>query len=374
MSGFLPDHGGQLREIAGHFGIPVSQLLDFSSNINPEGPPATVLTCLRASLEDTSTLTHYPDLGEADLRHSLARYACVAPENVAVANGFVPLLDAALRILPIRKCLLPVPAFVEYRKTLQRALVETVASPLTESSGFSYDAEKLLNGSHHAVLLANPQNPSGVLSKREALVQFVDRAATRNIYVLLDEAFIDYCPEASLTREMDRFPNLVVFRSVTKFFGIPGLRVAYAVANAKLCTQLQETIAPWSITTLASLAAVAAVQDEAYRSRTIALNKARRDQMRAAVSKLGIHVYKSEANFLLLRLPDLFDRRQLWERLIVKHHLILRNCANYEGLGNRHLRAAVRTETENQRLIKALAYEVKSEQRQIVMASQSAWR
>ena len=355
MSELLPFHGGQLRQIADHFGIPVSQLLDFSSNINPEGPPTAVLACLRASLDDASTLTHYPDLDETDLKRSLARYAGVRPENVVAANGFVPLLDATLRTLPIRRCLLPIPAFVGYRKTLERALVEVIAYPLTESSGFRYDAEDLLTGSHDAILLANPQNPSGVLANRDVLIRLTEQAATRNIYVLLDEAFIDYCPDASLAREIDRFPNLIVFRSVTKFFGMPGMRVACAIANAKIGAQLQETIVPWSITTLAALAASAAVQDEAYRNRTIALNNNRRNRLQTAIEELGIRVYPSGANFLLLRLPDSIDCEALWKRLIREYQIVLRNCANYEALSKKHLRAAVRNDAENERLVNALA-------------------
>jgi threonine-phosphate decarboxylase len=361
MTELWPLHGGQLRQIADHFRVPVSQLLDFSANINPEGPPAAVRSCLRDSLDNPSIITDYSDLDEIELRQSLARYAGVRQENIVAANGFVPLLDAALRSLRIRSCLVPVPAFVEYRRTLERAQVETISCPLAESSGFSYDANDLLSGSHDAVLLANPQNPSGMLTNRDALLQLADEAATRKIRILLDEAFIDYCPEASLAREIDRFSNLIVFRSVTKFFGVAGLRVAYAAANAELRELIQESIAPWSVTSMASLAVGFAVQDGAYVRRTIALNKTRRDQMHAAIEKLGIHVYPSAANFLLLRLPASIDCRQLWERLIREHRIVLRHCANYEALCHRHLRVAVRTETENERLVEALAHCAKSE-------------
>jgi threonine-phosphate decarboxylase len=361
MTELWPLHGGQLRQIADHFGVPVSQLLDFSANINPEGPPAAVRSCLRDSLDTPPIITNYPDLDEIELRQCLARYVGVRSENIVVANGFVPLLDAALRSLPIRRCLVPLPAFVEYRRTLDRAKVEVIAYPLAESSGFSYDANDLLIGSHDAVLFANPQNPSGMLTNRDALLQLTHEAAARNIHVLLDEAFIDYCPEASLAREIDRFSNLIVFRSVTKFFGMAGLRVAYAAANAELCEHVQESIAPWSVTSLASLAAGLAVQDEAYVRRTITLNKTRRDQMQATIGRLGIHVYPSAANFLLLRLPASLDSRQIWERLIREHRIVLRHCANYEALCDRHLRAAVRTETENERLVETLAHCVKSE-------------
>ncbi len=358
MMEFRPFHGGQLRQIADRFGIPLAELLDFSANINPEGPPAAVLSCLRLSLDTPSIIANYPDLDEMDLRRSLAGYAGVRPENVAVANGFVPLLDATLRSLPVRRCLVPVPAFVEYRRTLERSRVEMIPHILAADSDFGCKAADLFSKPCDAILLANPQNPSGVLSSRETLLRITEEAAERNIYVLLDEAFIDYSPEATFAREIDRFPNFIVFRSVTKFFGIAGLRVAYATANRELCRQVQDGIAPWSVTSLASLAAGLAVQDEAYARHTIALNNERRDQMRVAIRKLGIHVYPSAANFLLLRLPCSIDCQPFWERLIREHKIVLRNCANYESLCDGHLRAAVRRHAENERLVAALAYEV----------------
>jgi threonine-phosphate decarboxylase len=277
-----------------------------------------------------------------ELRQSLARYAGVRSENIAAANGFVPLLDAALRALAIRNCLVPVPAFVEYRKVLERSGVKFVPFGLDSGSGFNYEVSDLSAGSHDAILLANPQNPSGVLCPFETMLRFVEEAGQRNVSVLLDEAFIDYYPGATLSGEIGRFPNLI----------------AYAVASEDLCKRIQNTIAPWAVTSLASLGAGHAVQDHSYVRHTIALNDERRGHMRRAIEKLGIGVYPSAANFLLLRLPGHIDCHQLWECLIRKHRIVLRNCANYEALDSQHLRTAIRGQAENERLIEALAHEV----------------
>jgi threonine-phosphate decarboxylase len=350
---FVPLHGGQLHQIAERFGIPASKLLDFSANIDPEGPPATVLAALRESLDDPSVLTHYPEIGESALRSAIATYTEVSPGNIAVANGFVPLLEAALRVLPIRSCLLPVPAFVEYRRTLTRAGVEVIPHVLTPA-GFRYDVDDMLSGPYDAILLANPQNPSGVLCDREVLLALVATAAERDIYILLDEAFIDYCPEESLTREIDRFPNLIVFRSVTKFFGIPGLRVAYTAANSKTNIAIHEAVAPWSITTLASRAVRAALTEAEYANRSRVLNQERRTRLRNNLEALALRTESSAANFLLFRLPSFVDAVDFWERMILDHQIVLRQCANYEALPDGYLRAAVRNDQENARLIEAL--------------------
>jgi threonine-phosphate decarboxylase len=350
----FPLHGGQLRHLAERFAIPVSQLLDFSANINPERPPETVLAALRANLDDLSVLTNYPDLQQTELRQSIARHLGVRPQNIAAANGFVPLLEVVLRALPIRRCLLPVPAFVEYRRALTRSQVEVTSHALAPSD-FHYDADAMITGRQDAILLANPQNPSGVVCSRETLLRLVARAVEKNVYILLDEAFIDYLPEHSLVPDIDRLPNLIVFRSVTKFYGIPGLRVAYAAASPDVVSLLHENLPPWPITTLASRAVSAALEDEPYANRTRLLNLQRRVHLQTEIEALGIHTYPSAANFLLLRLPSFVDPVDFWERMIVDHHIVLRSCRNYEALSGEHLRAAIRNDQENARLVQAVS-------------------
>jgi threonine-phosphate decarboxylase len=350
----LPQHGGQLPALSKRFGVPAEQLLDFSANINPEGPPQTALDALHAGIEDLSTITDYPDLRSLDLKRALALYAGVRPAQIAVANGFVPLLEATLRSLPIRRCLLPVPAFGEYRRSLERAGIEAVPIILPASSNFFYDPETLLAASCDALLLANPQNPSGLAHSLSQILALIERAAQRNLFVLLDEAFIDYLPTESMTPHVAHFTHLVVFRSLTKFFAMPGLRVAYAISTPQRIARIEHQLAPWPITTLAASAAAAAVTDQAYAERSLVLNDQRRIDLRRQLERLGLHVYPASANFLLLRVPETADAIHLWQRLIREHHIVVRSCANYEGLPPGHLRVAVRNDPDSRRLVTAL--------------------
>jgi threonine-phosphate decarboxylase len=349
-----PLHWGQLQQIAERFGIPLSQLLDFSANINPDGPPSSVLSTLRASLDDLSALTEYPDLQLTELKQAIAGCAWIHTPNVTVANGFVPLLQAVLRALPIRRCLLPLPAFVEYRRTLGRAGVEIAPFALDPASNFNYDPAAMVAGDEDAILLANPQNPSGVCHAAAMLRDLVAKAAEKRIYVLLDEAFIDYVPEHSLATETDQFSNLVVFRSVTKFYGMPGLRVAYAVANPSLSLAIGDHIPPWPVTTLASRAVNAALGDRSYADRARVHNIERRISLQNDLERLGLLTYPSSSNFILFGLNEI-DPDVFWQHMIVEHGIVLRACANYEGLPRGYFRTAVRTTEQNNRLIAALA-------------------
>ena len=355
----LPAHGGQLRQIAARYGLSAEQLLDFSANINPMGPPPSVLMALHRALADHASLVTYPDIELTELRWLLANKTQAAPENISVANGFVPLLDAALRSLTLKRCLLPIPCFNEYRRTLENANVNVVPHLLLQTNSFRYQTDSivqaLLDHSCDAILLANPQNPSGALLEAEAMHQLVEMAAQHNITVLLDEAFIDYSPAQSLTQTSGERSNLVVFRSVTKFFAIPGLRVAYAVSNALMAESLRHFLAPWPVSALASIGVCAALRDDdVYSDESRTINHRRRAWLEAELARLNIFTYPSSANFLLLRFPAEVDVRSLWERMIVEEQIVLRSCENFEGLAPEHLRIAVRSEPDNTRLIDCL--------------------
>ena len=353
-----PVHGGQLRQIAARFGILQEQLIDFSANINPAGPPPSVMIAIRRALEGSSALTIYPDLDLLDLKQAIAAHAGVDPENIAVANGFVPLLEAALRSLKIESCLLPVPSFSEYRRTLENAGVAITPYCLSQDKRFEYEIdailEALLNHSCDSILLANPQNPSGALCDRGRMLQLIEAAAQHSITVLLDEAFIDYCPFESLARQSVEQANVIVFRSVTKFFAIPGLRVAYAFGQPSNVQAMNRFIAPWPITNFASDAICAALQDRTYAEESRVVNEQRRLWLAQELAQLRITMYPSSANFLLLRFPAALDVSLLWKRIVIEEQIVLRSCTSFEGLAAGHLRTAVRSEKENERLIRGL--------------------
>jgi len=355
----IPQHGGQLHAIAASFGLPMSKLLDFSANINPDGPPSAVVAALKESLGNPECLTQYPDLEERTLKAALARYAGCSERNVLVANGFVPLLDASLRSLNIRSCLVPVPAFNEYRRVLERNGIAITTTVLNPERSFHYDVDAILAAHHDAVLLANPQNPSGVLAEYATMVALVTKAAARNMYVLLDEAFIDYARETSLSATVARFENLIVFRSVTKCFGIPGLRLAYAITHERLRCRIEAYLPPWPISTLTSIGTIAALQDEAFIAEFPSLNERRRVALARSLQALGLKVYPAAANFLLFRLPEGTDTHQFWQQLVIRHGIVLRSCSNFEGMLPGHLRVGIQSEVDNEALTRAISSQLR---------------
>lgn len=365
----MPRHGGQLRALAERFGVAEEALLDFSANLNPDGPPPGVRVALREAVEDAAALTLYPDLEERTLREAIAGHLGVGVEAVFVGNGFVPLLAAAVGALGVRRCLLPVPCFYEYWRTLEQAGAWVVPFALQVAEGFAYDFDALLAAAVaegcDAVLLANPQNPSGVMAGRAAVLRMVERAAGLGVRVLVDEAFVDYVPEESVVSVVSDVSEgvaaaaasggLVVFRSVTKFFALAGLRVAYGVAGGALAGRVRERIAPWSMTTLASVGVMAALADVAYAAEARRRNLVRREALALSLAALGVGVFAGRANFLLFQAAG---DAGLWERMIVRQGVVLRDCGEYEGLKAGFYRVGVRSEGENERLVEALRLEL----------------
>ena len=354
----LPAHGGQFRAIAEQFAVPVDRLLDFSASIYPGGPSARVIQALSDALRCSEQLRRYPDLESTELRSHLARYAGVPAANILVASGAVSLISATLRAIRAKKCLLPEPAFGEYRRVLERESIEIDTYPLVPELNFRPDLQRLFEHciarGCDTVILTNPHNPSGTTFGATEIRSVFKLAAQSGIRILLDEAFIDFVPEHSVSSDVPMGSNLIVFRSVTKFFAMAGLRVAYVIAPSHLVSKVAALLDPWSVSILASIAACAAVDDRTYIADTIHCSSVEREWLSSTLAEMGFTVFLSRANFLLFRFPEELRNTGAWEELIVRHGIIIRNCATFEGLDESYLRTAVRGREDNQQLIRAL--------------------
>jgi len=357
-------HGGDIECVAAQFGIATDDLLDFSANINPSGPSSGVLRRLAREAVDTHQLMRYPDIELRELRTAISAAAGIDEASVVIANGAAALMDAAVRAVKPKtdaRCVQPVPSFSEYRRALDAAGYTTVQLPLDAERDFRIDtkvlSETLARERPQLCIITNPHNPSGSALPRHAIEQLLRAASGAGTFILLDEAFIDYLPAESLTSVAARTENLIVLRSLTKFYGMPALRIGYAVATPEVSSAIRAQIPSWPVTTLAASAALEALQDTDYATRTRKANADERSHLALALAKMKLRVLPSAANFLLIELPQVAP--PVWNlraRLIREHKIIVRDCSNYDGLsGGRHMRVAVRSRTDNQRLITALS-------------------
>jgi len=350
-------HGGDVLSAAERYGGDASKYLDFSANINPLGPPQAVLQVLRERAADADALSRYPDQRYRALREALAHHAAVPRESILVAGGGPALFDAVVRALRPASCLLPVPAFSEYQRVLNATQTPAIRFPLRAQTNFALNVQELqaalLEHRPRLCVLTNPHNPSGDLTDRDDLLALIAFAHDIDAILLIDEAFIDYVPEQSLTQVAARCDNLIVLRSLTKFYAMPAMRVGYGVTSPALAATIAAQIPSWPITALAADAAVAALGDDAYEQRTREANERERTRFAHALTALGLRVFPAHANFLLVETED--DASLLTARLAERRRILVRDCSSYEGLENgRFLRVAVRLPAENDRLIEAL--------------------
>lgn len=348
-----PPHGGDVYQLARDLGLDLAELLDFSANINPIGFPAGLQAAIQEALPE---IVHYPDRRCLELRRELAAYHGLKPDDILVGNGSTELLYLAARALKPRKALIVAPAFSEYQHALEAAQAP-VAFQITAEAGNFTLTEPLEPQGADLVFLANPASPSGVLMAPELLLESAARLDAAGVYLLLDEAFIDFVEEASLKSHLAKFPRLLILRSFTKFFAIPGMRLGCLLAAPDLIRHLSAVQEPWSVNTLAQAMGRACLRDLDYMARSRALVRQERDYLLAGLKSLpGLQAFPSTVNYLLVKIT-----RPEWtaaglQKAMLSEKIVIRDASNFRGLDQRFIRLAVRRREENQRLLRGLEH------------------
>lgn len=329
-------------------------LIDFSSNINSLGPAPGLEDFLWS---ERHRLSAYPDIQYRELRKAVAEYLGVSSDLILLGNGSVELID--LIISAHRKLLVPVPSFGEYEL---RAKVHGLDIQFLKSSeDLSIDEDRvleLMNKSEPdtALILANPNNPTGLALEKDFLYRIFKLAAKGSASVILDEAFFEFAnldyDTVDLARAFD-FKNIYLLRASTKFFGLPGLRLGYGLTQKPVAKLLRERQLPWNINSFAESAGRYIFNCKSYIDQSIKLNISLRNDFVNGLEKLGaFNIYPSRSNYLLLKLKkgtvdDLFD-------FLLERKILIRTCSSFRGLDPNHLRIAVRSKEDNDYLLKQL--------------------
>lgn len=344
-----PRHGGQAATLLVRFGLPLDHPLeDFSANLNPLGPPGWVPAWIERHVRE---LTRYPDVDYVEARAAIAAYHGVDVDQVLVTNGGAEAIFLAAGLCAGGRAGIVTPTFNEYARALAGVGAEVREISLTDS----------LDGLD-AVFLCRPNNPDGgllALAKVEALLA---RAAAADCRLIVDEAFINLTTAAedanALPARLIAHPNLILLRSMTKFYTLPGLRLGYALASARGIAAMASRQPPWSVNQLAAGLAAPLLSDTDFAERTHAWLLAERPRMQQALASRGLEVVHGNTCFFLLR-PILeaceqgLDAEALLERLL-RGGILARHTHGFAGLDGRWLRLALRDEGANNRLLKVL--------------------
>lgn len=351
-----PSHGGDIVWAATLANCSPSAILDFSASINPFGPPASAIAAIQNHL---TALKAYPDPHYRALRSALGAFHQIAPEWILPGNGSAELLTWACRDLSeLQATVVLTPAFGDYLRALKAFDAAIVPCSIWEDESPVSEIASLIDKLNPkpagpiGLLLNNPHNPSGQLFDRQGIAPLLAQFAL----VVVDEAFMDFLlpwEQQSVIDWVQESPNLVVLRSLTKFYSLPGLRLGYAIAHPDRLRRWQQWRDPWSVNALAAAVGEVAVLDTEFQQQTwdwLATAKPKLAQDLAALP--GLSVYPGAANYLLMRSQR--SVVELQTELLKRHQILIRDCLSFPELGDRYFRVAVRSETENQRLIAGL--------------------
>ena len=338
-------HGGNIYEVKRRF---KKEVIDFSASINPLGLPGRVKKILCRNL---GSILYYPDPAAKDLTRKIARYWKIKEENVLAGSGSIELIYLIVSCFMPKTTLIPVPTFSEYERAAKNICSRIKFVKLKEEEGFRLDPSRL-SGSD-ILFLCNPNNPTGNILFTD--FQTIEKLPYK--LVVVDEAFMDFLPDEkryTLIWKAAQSKKIIVLRTFTKFFALPGLRAGYLIGHTDTIRALRQYKIPWSVNALAQKAAECILDDRRYIDKTRRLIKKERDFLFGELAKIkGLRPYQSVANFLLIKIEDNLCSSFLAEKLIRKG-ILIRDCVNFRGLGNKFIRIAVRSRKENLKLIKSL--------------------
>lgn len=346
--------GKPIAELEREYGV--TDIVKLASNENPLGPAPRALTAMAAAAVE---LARYPDANGFELKRALAARLGVEPGCVTLGNGSneILVLLAQSFLGPGLEAVYSQQAFAVYPLAVQAVgAVHRVAAalPADDAQPFGHDLEAmaaLVGPQTRLVFLANPNNPTGTWLEADALEGFI-AALPKHVIVVVDEAYFEYVRAPGYpdtTRWLQRFPNLVVTRTFSKAFGLAGLRIGYGVSSPQVADVLNRIRQPFNTSTLAQVAALAALEDGAHLARSVELNATEMARVAAGCQALGLRVHPSVGNFLLVDIGA--PAKPLFDALL-HEGVIVRPVGNY-GLPN-HLRISIGLPKENDRLLAAL--------------------
>lgn len=338
-------HGGNVFSAAEEFALDPEKICDFSSNINPLGPPPGLTEKLKSHI---SIIKNYPLPHACRLRRSLAEKWNLAEDCLLVGNGANELIHLLFLWLRPRKVLLPAPTFSEYQKAAGLIGCRVLRFPLPPGSQLGVKGLTNLLAQVDMLVLCNPNNPTGAYYPEELLENVIWEAEKRSVTVLIDESFLPFTGESKENRPRKNYPHLWTVTSLTKIWALPGLRLGYITGPPEKIHSLTKNGDPWRVNMLAQLAGLYCLEDNEYLKRSIKLIKRERDfLLRQLRSIKNLKVFEGRANYLLLKCNEPGFSLTNFYRSLASRGILVRKADNFAGLDRTYFRIAVRTRREN---------------------------
>lgn len=327
-------------------------IIDFSSNVTPIGIPSSVKKILKKNIDN---IKDYPDFSSSLVLSSLKKYTKLEKSNLLVGNGAIEIIYNFCFAFLSKKIsvLIPIPTFQEYEVA---AKLSNCKISYFKTMDLSKNLDLFISQipKRGCIFICNPNNPTGKLLLKSQLLDIIKAAKKLSTIVFVDECFIEMVPTSneSVISYIKKYDNLFVLRSLTKSFALPGIRIGYAAASNQIINILQKIKIPWSVNSLAQNAATTALENKSHLKKSNLIIKRELNYLKNKINTLnGFDCYDSSTNFILIKTK--FDSTKLQQKLL-KQNILIRNCKNFRGLDNHHIRVAVKSHKDNLKLVKAL--------------------
>lgn len=345
-------HGANVDNMAKKFGKNENDIIDFSSNVNPH-----IISDLgKYVLEGLEKSRSYPDINYTNLRNNISDYIKVDSELIIPGNGATEIIYLLMKSIKRRLAILN-PTFSEYGRGAKLNNLEIIDFHLKEENNFSIDLDEIQKNmdKFDSLFICNPNNPNG---KVKDLNELLDLMIENEKLLIVDETFMEFVGEEekySLINKIEQTPNLFILKAVTKFFGMPGLRLGYGVtSNKQIIKNIYEYKEPWTINSFAENLSNYLFKDKEYikSSKDYYINE--RKFILEELRKISrLKVYDTDTNFVLIKLKD-DEANSLKLELFEKYNILIRDASNFIGLDKSYIRVAIKSHNDNKVLIESL--------------------
>ncbi|GAA3641241.1 pyridoxal phosphate-dependent aminotransferase [Asaccharospora irregularis] len=345
-------HGANVESMAKKYGKNPQDIVDFSSNINSK----LVNDLEDYILEGLKNCTKYPDINYWSLRNNISEYISVDPSFIIPGNGATEIIYLLMKSIGKKLAILN-PTFSEYKRSADLNGLEIINLELDEKNNFTIDLDNINKNidKFESLFICNPNNPNGKVQDIKPLMKLM---IENNKLLIIDETFMEFVEhekDYSLVGYVEEHKNIFILKAVTKFFGMPGLRLGYGVtSNKKIIDSIYRYKEPWTVNSFADTLSNYIFKDKKYIHDSKNYYIEERNYMIDQLRKIkNISVYETDANFILIKLHNTTSG-QLKEKLFKESSILIRDASNFIGLDDRFIRVAIKSREYNELLIKNL--------------------
>lgn len=352
-------HGSDLEKVEKIYGIKREDILPFAANVNPLGLSSTLKEALASHLD---ILQEYPERDYLTLRNAIGEYIDCSPNCILPGVGSTELISTMIHAIKPHKALVVEPTYSEYKRDLKELKCEIEDFFLKEENRFLLNPEELckhIDDSVDMVILCNPNNPTSTCITISQIQVIAEACKAHSAFLFIDETYVEFVKEYQRTTAIPlirKYNNLVVVRSVSKFFAAPGLRLGYAcTSNDKLLNYINRHGNPWGISSIAAFAGTVMFKDQAYIQATREMIHQEQSLVCSALrARKSLDVFEPATNFVLIKLnKEGLTSGQAFD-LCMKQGLMIRDCSSFPGLNEQFIRFCFLTPQADDRLVNAI--------------------